>query len=357
MTLSVSSQLRYYGIALVLFSLLIWILGDTLLPFILGGAIAYCLDPLADRLERLGISRLMATSIITLVTILIFIVGALLIIPLLIEQAMALFNAAPEIAHNFWKFLTTRFPALLDDSSTIRQSLTSLGETIKSRGGDLVNGIAASVNSILNILIIIFIVPVVAFYLLLDWNNLVLKIDQLVPRDHVINVRYLGQQIDATLASFIRGQGTVCVIQGLYYAITLMLAGLNYGIIVGFIAGLVSFIPYVGAVVGGGLAVGLALFQFWGDWIIIGVIALIFLIGQVLEGNFLTPKLVGNSIGLHPVWLIFALSVFGGLFGFVGMLLAVPVAAIVGVVTKFFLEKYKLGSLYRGQTEDDDLNG
>ena len=136
-----------------------------------------------------------------------------------------------------------------------------------------------------------------------------------------------------------------------------MLAGLNYGIIVGFIAGLVSFIPYVGAVVGGGLAVGLALFQFWGDWIIIGIIALIFLIGQVLEGNFLTPKLVGNSIGLHPVWLIFALSVFGGLFGFVGMLLAVPVAAIVGVVTKFFLEKYKLGSLYRGQTEDDDLNG
>ena len=357
MTLSVSSQLRYYGTALVFFSLLIWILGNTLLPFILGGVIAYCLDPLADRLERLGISRLMATSIITLVTILIFIIGALLIIPLLIEQAMALFNAAPEIAHNFWKFLTTRFPALLDDSSTIRQSLTSLGEAIQSRGGDLVNGIAASVNSILNILIIIFIVPVVAFYLLLDWNNLVLKIDQLVPRDHVVNVRYLGQQIDATLASFIRGQGTVCVIQGFYYAITLMLAGLNYGIIVGFIAGLVSFIPYIGAVVGGGLAVGLALFQFWGDWIIIGIIALIFLIGQVLEGNFLTPKLVGNSIGLHPVWLIFALSVFGGLFGFVGMLLAVPVAAIVGVVTKFFLEKYKLGSLYHGQTEDDDLNG
>ena len=357
MTLSVSSQLRYYGTALVLFSLLIWILGNTLLPFILGGVIAYCLDPLADRLEQLGLSRLIATSIITLVTILIFIIGALLIIPLLIEQAMALFNAAPEIAHNFWKFLTTRFPALLDDGSTIRQSLTSLGETIQSRGGDLINGIASSVNSILNILIMIFIVPVVAFYLLLDWNNLVLKIDQLVPRDHIVNVRYLSQQIDATLASFIRGQGTVCVIQGSYYAITLMLAGLNYGIIVGFIAGLVSFIPYVGAVVGGGLAVGLALFQFWGDWIIIGIVALIFLIGQVLEGNFLTPKLVGNSIGLHPVWLIFALSVFGGLFGFVGMLLAVPVAAIVGVVTKFFLEKYKLGSLYRGQTEDDDLNG
>jgi predicted PurR-regulated permease PerM len=136
-----------------------------------------------------------------------------------------------------------------------------------------------------------------------------------------------------------------------------MLAGLNYGIIVGFVAGLVSFIPYFGAVLGGGLALGLALFQFWGEWIIIGTIALIFLIGQVLEGNFLTPKLVGNSVGLHPVWLIFALSVFGGLFGFVGMLLAVPIAAIVGVVTKFLLEKYKLGELYLGEIEDDELNG
>ena len=357
MTLSVSSQIRYYVTALVIFSLFIWVLDDTLLPVILGGAIAYCLDPLADRLENLGISRLIATSIITVGTILIFIIGALLIIPLLIEQAMALFNIAPEIAHNFWNFLTTRFPDLLDDSSTIRQSLTSLGETIQSRGGDFLKGIAASVNSILNVLIIIFIVPIVAFYLLLDWNNLVSKIDQLVPRNHVSSVRDVGQKIDATLASFIRGQLTVCAIQGVYYAIALMLAGLNYGIIVGFVAGLVSFIPYFGAVLGGGLAVGLALFQFWGEWIIIGTIALIFLIGQVLEGNFLTPKLVGNSVGLHPVWLIFALSVFGGLFGFVGMLLAVPVAAIGGVVTKFLLEKYKLGRLYLGEIEDDERNG
>jgi predicted PurR-regulated permease PerM len=357
MTLSVSSQLRYYITALVVFAVFIWILGDTLLPLILGGAIAYCLDPLADRLERVGVSRLLATLIITVATILIFIVGALFIIPLLIGQAMALFNAAPEIANNFWIFLTTQFPDLLDDNSTIRQSLKSLGETIQSRGGDLINGVVASINSILNILIIIFIVPIVTFYLLLDWNNLISKVDQLVPRDHVTNVRYLGQQIDSTLASFIRGQGTVCTIQGVYYAIALMLAGLNYGIVVGFIAGIVSFIPYVGAVIGGGLAVGLALFQFWGDWIIIGAVALIFLIGQVLEGNFLTPKLVGNSVGLHPVWLILALSVFGGLFGFVGMLLAVPVAAIVGVITKFFLEKYKLGALYRGQVEDDKSNG
>jgi len=184
----------------------------------------------------------------------------------------------------------------------------------------------------------------------------VAKIDGLVPRDHVETVRHLVYQIDATLASFIRGQGTVCFIQGLYYAIALMLAGLNYGVVVGFLAGVISFVPYVGALAGGGLALGLALFQFWGDWTSIGIIATIFMVGQVLEGNFLTPKLVGDSVGLHPVWLIFALSVFGSLFGFVGMLVAVPVAAMIGVLARFFITQYKSGLLYRGLTTEDDKN-
>ena len=356
MALSAPRTTRYWIAALLFFSLLLWIIGDKLLPFVLGGVIAYCLDPLADRLERLGLSRLTSITIITLGTILVFITGALLIVPLLIEQAMALFNTAPEIANRLWQFLTKRFPELLDDNSTIRLSLKSVGETIQSRGGTLINGMTNSVTSIVNIFVTIVIVPVVAFYLLLDWNNLISKIDELVPRNHVKNVRNLANKIDQTLASFIRGQGTVCVIQGVYYAIALMLAGLNYGIIVGFVAGLISFIPYLGALIGGSLAIGLAIFQFWGDWLAIGIIAIIFLLGQVLEGNFLTPKLVGDSVGLHPVWLIFALSVFGGLFGFVGMLLAVPVAAIVGVVTKFFIEKYKQGIFYGVPTEDDDVD-
>ena len=354
MALPVSSQLRYWGIAALIFGLLLWLLGDMLLPFILGGAIAYCLDPVADRLQRWGLSRLLSTTVITLVAMLAFVLAILLIVPLLVEQAIALFNTAPAISAKLWDFLTTRFPDLLHNSSSIRQSLTGLGETIQSRGGDLMNGLAPSLNSLVNILVLIVVVPVVSFYLLLDWDNLVTKIDELVPRDHVNNVRRLGHEIDTTLASFIRGQGTVCFIQGLYYASALMLAGLNYGIVVGFVAGIISFIPYVGALVGGGLALGLALFQFWGDWTSIGIIAVIFMIGQVLEGNFLTPKLVGNSVGLHPVWLIFALSVFGGLFGFVGMLVAVPVAAMIGVVARFFIAQYKTGLLDRGLSTEDD---
>jgi len=173
-------------------------------------------------------------------------------------------------------------------------------------------------------------------------------VDSLLPRDHAPVVRRLARDVDRTLASFIRGMGTVCLILGTYYAIALMVVGLQFGLVVGFIAGLVTFIPYLGALIGGALAIGLALFQFWGDWVSIGLVAGIFVIGQVIEGNVLTPKLVGNSVGLHPVWLILSLSVFGTLFGFVGMLVAVPVAASLGVIARFGVEQYRMSLLYRG---------
>ncbi|MDC3368170.1 AI-2E family transporter [bacterium] len=194
MALPVSLQLRYWGVAAVALGLVLWFLGDTLLPFILGGAIAYLLDPIADRMERWGLSRLLATSVITLAAVFVFVVAMLLIVPLLVQQAISLFNTAPQIAADLWTFLTTRFPDLLDNNSTIRQSLTGLGETIQARGGALVNGLASSLNSIVNIVVLIVVVPVVAFYLLLDWDNLVAKIDELIPRDHLENVRRLGRE-------------------------------------------------------------------------------------------------------------------------------------------------------------------
>jgi predicted PurR-regulated permease PerM len=239
----------------------------------------------------------------------------------------------------------------MDESSTIRQQLISIGETIQSKGGELVNGVLYSALGLINVIVLLFVVPVVAFYLLLDWDNMTAKINEMLPRDHAPVVRRLASQIDNTLASFIRGQGTVCLILGTYYAIALMVAGLNFGLVVGFVAGLISFIPYIGALIGGALAIGLALFQFWGDWVSIGIVGGIFMVGQFLEGNILTPKLVGNSIGLHPVWLLFALSVFGSLFGFVGMLVAVPVAAMIGVLARYGIEQYMNSPLYRGQSD------
>ncbi len=258
------------------------------------------------------------------------------------------------MASNLQAVLTERFPELGDANSTIRRSLASIAETIQSRGGELLNTLLASFSGIVNLVVLFIIAPVVAVYLLYDWDNMVARIDALLPRDHAPTIRHLASEINRTLAGFVRGQGTVCIILGAYYAVALMLVGLNFGLVVGFVAGLLTFIPYVGAVVGGVLAIGLALFQFWGDWVWIVVVYAIFQSGQMVEGNFLTPKLVGSSVGLHPVWLLFALSAFGALFGFVGLLVAVPVAASLGVILRFVVKQYEGSRLYRGIAGRDE---
>ncbi len=353
MALPVKTQIQYWGIASAVFIVVMWFLGDQILPFVLGAAIAYFLDPVADKIEKLGFSRAVAVSSITLIGVVIFVVMALLVVPTLIQQSVNLVNTAPKLFDDFQTFLTQRFPSIIDEDSTLRQSLISVGETIRDRGGQLLEGVLTSAASLINVVVLLVIVPVVAFYLLYDWDRMIAEIDRLLPRDHAPTIRMLATRIDQTLASFIRGMGTVCLVLGSYYAIALMLVGLQFGLVVGAFAGLITFIPYVGAVVGGMLAIGLALFQFWGDWVSIGLVAGIFIIGQVFEGNILTPKLVGSSVGLHPVWLIFALTVFGALFGFVGMLVAVPVAAAIGVLARFAIEQYLDSRLYRGLSNED----
>ncbi|MGR3271346.1 AI-2E family transporter [Thalassococcus profundi] len=353
MSLTAREQFKYWGFALVVFAVLLWFLGDVLLPFILGGAVAYFLDPVADRLEKLGASRVMATAIITVVAILIFVLLALLVIPTLIQQSVQLFETAPQLFRDLQAFLTERFPTLMEQDDALRETLASLGETIRDRGGELLQTALTSARSLISVAMLFVIVPVVAVYLLLDWDNMVARVDEMLPRDHAPTIRKLASDIDRTLASFIRGMGTVCLILGTYYAVALMLVGLQFGLVVGFVAGLITFIPYLGALIGGALAIGLGLFQFWGDWLSLGLVAGVFVLGQVIEGNVLTPKLVGDSVGLHPVWLLFALSVFGSLFGFVGMLVAVPIAAALGVVARFAVAQYKHSRLYRGTFEAD----
>lgn len=348
MALPINDQLKYWGAATAVFLVVLWFMGDVLLPFVLGSAVAYFLDPVADRLERLGLSRAMATALITVIALLTFVVMALLVVPTLVSQAINLFEIAPDLTRRLSAFFVERFPSLLEEGSTLQSSFNSLGTMVQERGGELLNTALSSAAGIINIIMLFVIVPVVAVYMLLDWDRMVAHIDGLLPRDHAPVIRRLARDIDKTLASFIRGMGTVCLILGTYYAIALMLVGLQFGLVVGFIAGLVTFIPYLGALIGGALAIGLALFQFWGDWVAIGMVGGIFVIGQVIEGNVLTPKLVGNSVGLHPVWLILALSVFGTLFGFVGMLVAVPVAAALGVIARFGVSQYQDSLLYRG---------
>ncbi|MCI2394147.1 AI-2E family transporter [Aliiroseovarius sediminis] len=350
MSLPISTQVKYWSISIALLALVLWYLGDAIMPFILGGAIAYFLDPIADRIEKLGLSRVFATIIISVLMLLIFTIGVLLVVPTLVSQAADLADAVPGLLRRLQGFLTERFPALIDQDSTLRQSLESIGKTIQERGGELVGTVLSSAMGVFNVVILLVVTPVVAFYMLLDWDQMVAKIDNLLPLDHRPAIRQIASDIDHTLASFVRGQGTVCLVLGTYYAVSLMLVGLQFGLVIGFIAGLITFIPYVGAIVGGALAIGLGLFQFWGEWWSLGAVAGIFFFGQFFEGNILTPNLVGSSVGLHPVWLMLALSVFGYLFGFVGMLVAVPVAAAIGVVARFFIGKYQEGRLYKGLT-------
>ncbi len=348
MPLPIHIQGRTWGIAAALFFVALWFLGSVMLPFMVAAAVAYFLDPVADRLERLGLSRTAATTVITLAAILIIVLLVLAVIPVLVSQLSALINAAPAIAARLQVFLTTRFPELNDSTSVVRQSLAEIAGAIQARGGALAQTLVTSVLSVVSWLLFIVVVPVVAFYLLLDWDHMVARVDDLLPRDHAPTIRQLAHEIDLVLAGFVRGQLSVCLILAVYYATALMAAGLQFGLIVGAIAGAITVIPYIGALIGGALALGLAFYQFWGDWVSIGLIAAIFGFGQFMEGNVITPRLVGKSIGLHPVWLMLALSVFGAIFGFPGLLVAVPISAALGVLIRFGLDQYRDSLLYKG---------
>lgn len=356
MELTVREQIIAWGCAALFALLMLWLLGDVILPFLLGGALAYFLDPAADRLEELGLSRAMATVVISLVAVLFFVAMVLLVVPTMVEQAVAFVDAVPTALPRAEAYISRNYPEVFDEQSFVRQSLNTLAEAVQSRASDLTNTVLASAMGVINFIILLVIVPVVAFYMLLDWDRMIAKVRSLLPREHSPTIYRLAEEIDEVLAGFVRGQLTVCLILGAFYGVTLMLVGLNYGLIVGMIAGLLAFIPYVGTFIGGVLSIGIAVFQFWEQPQYIFLVIGVFVFGQFVEGNFLSPKLVGSSVGLHPVWLIFALSAFGALFGFVGMLVAVPVAAALGVLARFGVERYKDSRFYRGTPPKLDVD-
>lgn len=349
MQISVQKQAWYWGIGLMLFMLALWAVGQAIMPFILGAGIAYILDPVADRLERMGLSRTLSVVAITLTAILVFVAVLLLVVPILIRQGSYLIETAPEMFNRLQAFLTDRFPELIAEDSPVRDALANLGTTISERGGAVLSAVLGSVMGAVSVLALLVIVPVVAFYLLLDWDRMLARFDELLPREHAPVIRRLAGEIDDALGGFLRGEGTVILILAVYYSTTLMLVGLPGGIAVGVLAASLSFIPYVGALIGGVTSIGLALFAFWGEWVWIGAVIGIFVVGQIMEGNFLVPKLVGGHVGLHPIWLLLALSVFGSLFGFVGMIVAVPVAAVLGVIVRYLVERYRESALYTGR--------
>ncbi len=354
MALSARRQWRFWGIGFALVLLIMWLLGGALLPFIAGAALAYILDPLADRLERLGMGRATATVLIAFAAILAFALVMLFAVPALVSQAQALAAAMPDYVAQLTTVLATRFPDLFNDDSITRRGLASAESMLREGGMTVMNQLLSSGLQVINFVVVLFVTPVVAFYLLLDWDKIVAKVNGALPREHAPTVRRLMREIDAVMAGFVRGQLLVCVILGAFYAVALMVIGLPYGFLVGMVAGLISFIPFVGSTVGLLLSVGIALFTFWEEPIWIFVTAGIFGFGQFVEGNILSPHLVGKSVGLHPVLLILALSVFGAMFGFAGLLIAVPVAAALGVLSRYAFEQYLASPLYSGKLPPAD---
>lgn len=339
--------------ALAGLALFLWLFDAILLPFIAGFAIAYLLDPAVDRLERLRLPRWAAT---TLALILFFfaVAAALLLLAPLIDAQLGRFidelpryvDRAREILQPAVRDLMERFGE--SDRQEVTQAVGGFVEQALAIAGGVLSRLWSGGLLLFNILSLLVITPIVAFYLLRDWDRMVAKLDDFLPRRHADEVRALAREINDVLSGFIRGQALVCLFLGAFYAVGLTLVGLDLGLVIGIFAGLVSFIPYLGALSGLVVSILPAVTQFWPDVWHIGLVVLVFAAGQFIEGNFLSPRVIGDKTNLHPVWIMFALLAGGALLGFVGVLVAVPVAASTGVLVRFFLRRYLQSPLYLG---------
>ena len=334
----------------LLFFLGLWLLSAILLPFVAGIAIAYFLDPLVNRLAQLRMPRGLAAFVVLTLFLTLLVLVIMLVVPILEAQVLD---------------LAARLPSLLaaarrevEDLMQMAQQRLSPEDFAKLRdavGGKLADmfAVLASVFrdvvtrglALANLLSLVFVTPVVSFFLLRDWNRILVRLDGWLPRAQAATIREQARRIDEILSAYLRGQLSVCVVLGIYYAAGLTLLGLNFGSVIGLLVGVLAFIPYVGFAVGFVLALLLALTQFSDQHHVLYVVAL-FVAGMTIEGNFLTPKLVGERVQLHPVWVVFALLSFGTLFGLLGVLIAVPMAAMIGVLVRFALSRYLASPLY-----------
>jgi predicted PurR-regulated permease PerM len=339
---------------------LIWLLGPVLMPFALGAMLGYLGDPLADRLERWGLGRNWAATLVFLVLLVVFGGVLLLLIPLVSRQVESVIQNLPHYAdwaqNTAWPWLQERLhldPHALDSDRLLALLKTHLG-SMGDVAGVLLGKVTSSGIGIALWLTNLVLVPVVAFYLLRDWDRLVTTIDRMLPRSIQPTIAHLARESDAILGAFVRGQLLVMLALGAFYGAGLAVVGLNVGPLIGMVAGLLSFVPYLGFIIGFVAAIIAALVQF-GDWVHVLLVCGVFVIGQLLEGYVLVPKLVGDKIGLHPVAVIFAVMAGGYLFGFLGVLLALPAASVIMVLLRYLLEHYRMSELYNEEGPEDPV--
>jgi predicted PurR-regulated permease PerM len=352
--MSLRNQVLIWVGLFVLLIVLLWIFRPILLPFVVGLTLAYLLNPAVNLLQKVGINRSWG-AMIALTGVIVLIVGLLLaVVPLVTTQIGGLLVRLPGYVGDLQVLLRQWAPQFTEwlgpeRTAQLQGSLTDLIGRAVEFVGLATTTLAQSGLTVLGTIAVLFITPVVAYYLLVDWEGMMKKADELLPRRYQSEIRGILHDIDRAMAGVIRGQGGVILVLCVYYCTALTLAGLNYGLAIGLIGGLLSFVPYVGFITSFVLSMTIALVQFLPDqWIFVFVILAIYGVGQFLEANILYPKLVGQSININAVWLMFALFAFALLFGFVGLLLAVPLAAISGVLLRYAVAKYQQSSLYLG---------
>lgn len=348
--MSIERHIVLWVVLLTLLGITLYLLREALLPFVAGMGVAYLLDPVADRLERLGMPRTAAALVIIFAFLLSIALVLVLLVPILSDQISGLIARAPgyidELRHEVQPILRK-----LRSNLTASQA-AQVDEAIKSHAGDVIGWVGQILSSIvyggaalLNLLGLLFVMPVVAFYMIRDWDRLLNHIDSLLPLHSADAIRALAQEIDARLSGFVRGQAIVCLLLGAWYATGLTVVGLDFALLLGIGSGFLSIIPYLGNIVGLTISLLLATAQF-DNWVSVALVAGVFLSGQMLEGNFVSPKIVGDRVGLHPVWLLFAVTAGAVLLGITGALLAVPTAAAVGVLVRYGVQRYRNSALY-----------
>jgi predicted PurR-regulated permease PerM len=357
--MTLQRQIGFWLACLAGFVVFLYLFSGVLMPFVAAIILAYLLDPVVDRLERMGLSRLFGTLLVMLLVTLVFVLVLLAAVPVLVNQLSAFIEKGPGYIARLQVLIAEQWGPLiarLGGPERLKEVQTALsggmGDAAKWAGGVLTSIISGG-STVVGLISLLVLTPVIAFYLLLDWDHMVAKVDGWLPRPQAPVIRQLARQMDQTVAGFLRGQALLCLILGAFYAVALSVIGLNFGFLIGIVAGIISFVPFVGSITGFLIGGGVAIAQFWPEyWWILAVLG-VFALGQFIEGNILQPKLLGDAVGLHPVWLMFSLLAFGSLFGFVGVLLAVPVAAAIGVLVRFMLGQYLTSRLYTGPQPRD----
>jgi predicted PurR-regulated permease PerM len=349
--LSFTWQTAFWLVVAVAFIVLFVLLRGILLPFVLGMALAYVSDPAADRLERVGVPRWLATLLVLGVTVGLGVLVLVLVVPIIVNQIVQLAEHVPvyiDILRHRTLPQVTQFVARFGgphDAADFQKAASTYIGSVSSWLFSMLGQVWSSGLVVANLGAVLLLTPLVAFYFLRDWDVMIARLDSWMPLRHQAQLRGLAREIDAILAGFIRGQATVCIIFAIYYSIALSLAGLEFGIIIGIAAGILTFIPYLGAAAGLVASVTVAFIQF-DDHTRVAIVAGVYIIGHLIEGNLVTPMLVGGRVKLHPIWIIFSLMAGGALFGFTGVLMAVPVAAVVGVLVRFAIRQYLDSNFY-----------